>query len=131
MTETHEQSSFYEQIGGEETFREIVAEFYRGVKEDPVLAPMYPQHDWEGAEERLMLFLSQYWGGPKTYSENRGHPRLRMRHQPYKVNPDARDRWLKHMRAAVDAVALPQLHEAELWDYFERAAASLLNTFEE
>lgn len=131
MTETNEQPSFYEQIGGEETFRKIVAEFYRGVKEDPVLAPMYPQDDWEGAEERLMLFLSQYWGGPKTYSETRGHPRLRMRHQPYKVNPDARDRWLGHMRAAVDAVEIPQLHEAELWDYFERAAASLLNTFEE
>ncbi|MBL0887073.1 globin [Myceligenerans indicum] len=123
--------SFYEQVGGHETFAKLVGIFYEGVAEDPVLRPMYPEEDLGPATERLTLFLEQYWGGPGTYSEQRGHPRLRMRHMPFKVNPDARDRWLKHMRTAVDALDLAPAHEAELWDYLERAAFSMINTFED
>ena len=81
--------SFYEQVGGRETFQRIVDAFYREVALDDVLKPMYPEEDLGPAAERLLLFLEQYWGGPKTYSETRGHPRLRMRHMPFKVNPDA------------------------------------------
>jgi hemoglobin len=123
--------SFYEAIGGHDTFVALVDEFYRGVATDPVLKPMYPEDDLGPAAERLTLFLEQYWGGPTTYSEQRGHPRLRLRHAPFKVNPDARDRWLAHMRAAVDSLDLAPLHRAELLDYLERAAHSMLNTFED
>jgi hemoglobin len=123
--------SFYDQIGGHETFERLVREFYRGVADDPVLAPMYPPDDMEGAITRLTMFLEQYWGGPGAYSEQRGHPRLRMRHMPFKVNPDARDRWLAHMRVAVDSLALSPLDEQMLWDYLERAAHAMVNTFEE
>ena len=122
--------SFYDTIGGKETFRKLVAEFYRRVETDEVLRPMYPDGDLSEAAERLQLFLEQYWGGPTTYQEQRGHPRLRMRHSPYKINPEARDRWLKHMRAAVDTLGLPPLLEAELWAYLDRAAQSMLNTYE-
>lgn len=122
--------SFYEQVGGMDTFRRLVDAFYRGVAEDEVLKPMYPEEDLGPAAERLTLFLAQYWGGPTTYGETRGHPRLRMRHMPFHVDPDARDRWLRHMRAAVDEIALPPLLEAPLWDYLERAAHAMVNTFE-
>jgi hemoglobin len=77
------------------------------------------------------MFLEQYWGGPTTYSEQRGHPRLRMRHAPFKVNPAARDRWLAHMRVAVDELDLAPAYEVVLWDYLERAAHSMVNTFED
>ncbi|WP_437585084.1 globin [Paramicrobacterium sp. CJ85] len=130
MTE-QQVATFYEQVGGHETFERLVAEFYRGVADDPVLKPMYPEEDLGPAADRLRMFLEQYWGGPTTYSETRGHPRLRMRHVPYKVNPDARDRWLKHMRAAIDSLDLPPMLEATLWDYFERSAHALVNTFED
>ena len=123
--------SFYAAIGGHDTFVRLVDEFYRGVADDPVLRPMYPEQDLGPAAERLTLFLEQYWGGPTTYSDERGHPRLRMRHAPFKVNPDARDRWLLHMRAAVDSLDLAPLHQAQLWDYLERAAYSMLNTFDD
>ncbi|MCT2085087.1 globin [Microbacterium enclense] len=113
-----------------DTFRRLVDAFYRGVAEDEVLKPMYPEEDLGPAAERLTLFLAQYWGGPTTYGETRGHPRLRMRHMPFHVDPDARDRWLRHMRAAVDEIALPPLLEAPLWDYLERAAHAMVNTFE-
>jgi hemoglobin len=125
-----EQTSFYDEIGGMPTFRRLVDAFYRGVASDEVLKPMYPEEDLGPAAERLTLFLAQYWGGPTTYSERRGHPRLRMRHQPFHVNPDARDRWLSHMRAAVDELELSPLHEATLWDYLQRAALAMVNTFE-
>ncbi|UYN84664.1 MAG: globin [Microcella sp.] len=125
------QQTFFEQVGGHETFERLVRRFYEGVAADPVLQPMYPEDDMEGAIWRLTAFLEQYWGGPGTYSEQRGHPRLRMRHQPFHVNPDARDRWLGHMRAAVESLALSALHEATLWDYLERAAFAMVNTFEE
>ncbi|PPF84635.1 globin [Subtercola sp. Z020] len=124
-------STFYEQIGGRPTFERLVREFYRGVADDPVLVAMYPEEDLEGAIQRLTGFLEQYWGGPTTYSQQRGHPRLRMRHNPFKVNPDARDRWLLHMRAAVDSLQLAPLQDATLCDYLERAAHAMVNTFEE
>ena len=122
--------SFYDQVGGMDTFRRLVDAFYRGVASDEVLKPMYPEEDLGPAAERLTLFLAQYWGGPSIYGETRGHPRLRMRHMPFHVDPDARDRWLRHMRAAVDEIALPPAFEAPLWDYLERAAHAMVNTFE-
>jgi hemoglobin len=124
-------ASFYDAVGGHETFVRLVDAFYEGVATDEVLRAMYPEEDLGPARERLTLFLEQYWGGPTTYSERRGHPRLRMRHAPFKVNPDARDRWLRHMRAAVDTLDLAPLHEAQLWDYLERAAFSMINTFDD
>jgi len=123
--------NFFEQIGGSATFKKLVERFYEGVAQDDVLRPMYPEEDLGPAAERLRLFLEQYWGGPSTYQELRGHPRLRMRHNPFKINPLARERWLLHMRAAVDALELPPLKEAELWGYLDRAATAMLNTFEE
>ncbi len=122
--------SFYDQIGGHDTFVRLVDLFYRGVADDPVLRPMYPEEDLGPAADRLRMFLEQYWGGPTTYSERRGHPRLRMRHVAFHVNPEARDRWLAHMRTAVDALELSELHEATLWDYLDRAAHAMVNTFE-
>ncbi len=126
-----EGQSFFDAVGGHETFAGIVRRFYEGVAQDDVLAPMYPEQDMAGAEWRLTAFLEQYWGGPTTYSEQRGHPRLRMRHQPFHVNPEARDRWLLHMRTAVAEAGLSPLHEATLMDYLERAAHSMINTFED
>ena len=124
------QGNFWQEVGGRPTFEKLVRAFYEGIKGDPVLLPMYPEQDLEGAIQRLTGFLEQYWGGPGTYSEERGHPRLRMRHQPFKVNPDARDRWLLHMRAAVDGLELSPLHDATLWGYLERAAHAMVNTFD-
>ena len=123
--------SFHAAIGGHETFVRLVDAFYDGVAADEVLRPMYPEADLGPAKERMRMFLEQYWGGPTTYSEQRGHPRLRMRHAPFKVNPDARDRWLLHMRAAVESLHLVPAQEGVLWDYLERAAHSMLNTLEE
>ena len=122
--------SFYDEVGGEATFRAMVDVFYREVATDPVLRPMYPEEDLGPAADRLALFLMQYWGGPTTYQEQRGHPRLRLRHNAFHINPDAKDRWLRHMRTAVDEVGFSPLHEAELWDYLERAALAMVNTFE-
>lgn len=123
--------NFFEQVGGTMVFAQLAAEFYKGVATDEVLKPMYPEDDMAGAEDRLRMFLEQYWGGPSTYQEQRGHPRLRMRHSPFKINPLARDRWLLHMRAAVESLQLPPLKEAELWAYLDRAATAMLNTFED
>ncbi|WP_079128766.1 globin, partial [Streptomyces albus] len=117
-----ETRTFYEQVGGEETFRRLANRFYQGVAEDPLLRPMYPEEDLGPAEERLRLFLMQYWGGPRTYSERRGHPRLRMRHAPFKVDRAAHDAWLRHMRDAVDSLELPEHLETQLWDYLVYAA---------
>ncbi|MFT3799244.1 globin [Microbacterium sp.] len=121
---------FYDEVGGHETFARLVEVFYREVAADDVLRPMYPEADLAPAAERLRMFLEQYWGGPTTYGEQRGHPRLRLRHAPFHIDPDARDRWLVHMRTAVDALRLAPLHEATLWDYLERAAHAMVNTFE-
>lgn len=123
--------NFWKKVGGRPTFEKLVRAFYAGVAEDPVLRPMYPDADLEPAIQRLTGFLEQYWGGPTTYSQQRGHPRLRMRHLPFTVNPDARDRWLGHMRAAVDTLGLSPLDDATLWAYLDRAAHAMVNTFEE
>ena len=126
------QGNFWEQVGGRPTFERLVRAFYDGIATDEVLLPMYPdQPDLEPAIQRLTGFLEQYWGGPTTYSEERGHPRLRMRHNAFKVNPDARDRWLTHMRAALDTLELPPLQDATLWAYLDRAAHAMVNTFDD
>ncbi|SDL38573.1 globin [Tessaracoccus oleiagri] len=125
MTET-----FYDRVGGHEAFRKLVHEFYRGVADDPPLKEMYPEEDLGPAEERLRLFLEQYWGGPKTYGETRGHPRLRIRHAPFVITPEQRDRWLRHMLAAVDTLGLPEAEDAELREYLVRAAHFMVNAME-
>ncbi|MET9607929.1 globin [Streptomyces sp. NPDC006512] len=125
---TVQAQTFYELVGGEDTFRRLVHRFYQGVAEDPLLRPMYPEEDLGPAEERFALFLMQYWGGPGTYSENRGHPRLRMRHAPFRVDAAAHDAWLKHMRVAVDEMGFAPEHEAQLWRYLTYAAASMINS---
>ncbi len=123
-----QQPTFYDEVGGHETFVRLVHRFYEGVAADPELRALYPEDELGPAEVRLRMFLEQYWGGPTTYSEQRGHPRLRMRHVPFAVTFDMRDRWLSHMRAAVDDLHLAPAHELLLWDYLERAAHSLVNT---
>jgi hemoglobin len=127
-TPAPEEASFYDAVGGEPTFRRLVDRFYEGVAVDPVLRPMYPEGDLGPASDRMRMFLMQYWGGPTTYSETRGHPRLRMRHAPFVVNEAARDAWLRNMRAAVDSLGLPEPHHSALWDYLERAAHFMVNS---
>ena len=123
--------SFYEQVGGHETFVRLVHAFYEGVAQDEELRALYPEEDLTGAEERLRMFLQQYFGGPGTYSQQRGHPRLRMRHVNYAVTPDMRDRWMRHMLAAMDTLDLPESHDAAMRDYFVRAADMLINADDE
>ncbi|HET8661228.1 MAG TPA: globin [Micromonosporaceae bacterium] len=125
------QATFFDLVGGEPTFRKLVREFYEGVATDPVLRPLYPEQDLGPATERLTLFLMQYWGGPTTYSQQRGHPRLRLRHAPFRVGPAERDAWLRHMRRAVDALGLAEEQAATLWDYLERSAYFMVNTVED
>src|SRR3954452_19628293 len=119
--------TFYAAVGGEETFRRLVEAFYAGVAEDPVLRPLYPEDDLAPAANRLRMFLMQYWGGPSTYSQQRGHPRLRMRHAPFPIGVAARDAWLRNMRRALDTLDLPPAQEQVLWDYLTAAAESLRN----
>ena len=119
--------SLYEAIGGEETFTRLVRRFYAEVADDPVLRPVYPAQDLGPAEEHLRLFLIQYWGGPATYNELRGHPRLRMRHVRFNIGETERDLWLKHMRTALDELGLAPALDAQLWDYLVMAAHSLVN----
>lgn len=123
-----EAQTFYEEIGGFETFRRIVAKFYEGVAGDEVLRPLYPEEDLGPAEERFLHFLVQYWGGPTTYSDQRGHPRLRMRHAPFPIDETARDRWLTHFRAALDSVGLTPEQDAQFWAYVTHAATFMINT---
>jgi hemoglobin len=120
--------TYYDDFGGHETFAKLVREFYRGVAQDEPLRALYPEADLAAAEQRLRMFLEQYWGGPTTYSEQRGHPRLRMRHMPYAVTPDMRDRWLLHMMNAVDSLGLEPEQDDRLRDYLTRAAYSLVNS---
>jgi hemoglobin len=122
MTET-----FYEAAGGEETFRRLVHRFYQEVAVDPVLRAVYRDDDLGPAEERLRLFLIQYWGGPEEYHELRGHPRLRMRHVPFRIGEKERDHWLRAMRVSLDDVSLPAALDAQIWDYLVMAAHSLVN----
>lgn len=119
-------STVYQAVGGLDTFRRLVDAFYRGVESDPLLRPMYPA-DLTESREHLALFLAQYFGGPTTYSDQRGHPRLRMRHLPFTIDAAARDAWLTHMRAAVDELTLPEPARQVLLDYFAHAANFLVN----
>jgi hemoglobin len=125
------ETTFYDAIGGYPTIASIVDRFYAGVAEDEVLRPLYPEADLGPAQERFTLFLVQYWGGPTTYSERRGHPRLRMRHAPFAVTPLAKEHWLRHFRAGLDEVALPPELDAQFWDYVTHAAQFMVNTLEE
>jgi hemoglobin len=128
---TQATTTFYDTIGGAQTFRRLVDAFYTGVATDPVLRPLYPEADLGPANDRLRMFLEQYWGGPGTYSEQRGHPRLRQRHAPFRVGPTERDAWIHHMRVAVDSLNLAPEHRATLWEYLERAAMFMVNTMDE
>jgi len=120
-------SSFYEEVGGEKFFTDLVSQFYAHVATDPILRPMYPESDLKAAAERLQLFLEQYWGGPTTYQENRGHPRLRMRHAGFHINAAARDAWLNAMHVVVDGIDMDTALRAQLWSYLEMAANSMVN----
>jgi hemoglobin len=117
----------YDEFGGEEFFTRLVAGFYRRVATDPILRPMYPEDDLPGAERRLRMFLMQYWGGPGTYSEERGHPALRMRHSPYPIDAAARDRWLALMHESMTDMDLPDDQDAMLWRYLIGAAFAMQN----
>jgi hemoglobin len=119
--------SLYERAGGTPFFEALVGRFYAGVAGDPLLRPLYPELDLALAQHRLTLFLIQYWGGPTTYDEERGHPRLRMRHAPFAIGPEARDRWLELMRAALTEVAPPADVAAELDRYFAMSAEAMRN----
>ncbi|MGH3567833.1 MAG: globin [Pseudonocardia sp.] len=120
--------NFYAEVGGAPVFDTIVARFYQQVRDDEVLRPIYPEEDLGPAEVRLRMFLEQYWGGPRTYSDQRGHPRLRMRHAPFTIGPIERDAWLRCMRVAVDEAGLDESHREQLWSYLEYAAASMVNS---
>jgi len=119
--------SVYELAGGEPVFRLLVQRFYAQVATDPVLRAVYPEEDLAAATERLTLFLVQYWGGPATYSEQRGHPRLRMRHQPFAIGQAERDAWLGHMTASVESLDLAPAVRKALLDYFETASTAMIN----
>jgi hemoglobin len=119
--------TLYDRSGGTPFFEALVGRFYDGVATDPLLRPIYPEPDLAGARHRLTLFLIQYWGGPTTYDRERGHPRLRQRHFPFAIGPAERDRWLVHMRAAVEEVAPPPDVAAELERYFTMAAEAMRN----
>lgn len=120
--------NLYDAVGGEAVFRQLVDRFYEGVALDPVLRPLYPDEDLTGARDRLTLFLMQYWGGPTTYSDNRGHPRLRMRHAHWVIGERERDAWLGHMRSAVLSLEITDQARAAIWEHVERAAQTLINT---
>jgi len=126
VTETDD-TTVYDLVGGAPFFESLTAAFYRGVASDPALSVLYPEEDLGPAEERLRLFLIQYWGGPSTYSELRGHPRLRMRHAPYPIDTDMRDRWLRHMEAALNEQDVHPIIADAMWKYFTMAAISMVN----
>ncbi len=125
-----QEQTFFDEIGGLPVIERIVSRFYAGVATDPVLGPMYPSEDLAdgSAARRLAMFLAQYWGGPTTYSQERGHPRLRMRHAPFTVNREAAEHWLMHFRTALDEAKLAPEHDAQFWSYVERAALHMVNS---
>lgn len=125
------QPSLFDAVGGQATFDEVVHRFYLRVRNDDILGPMYPADDWEGAEARLRMFLTQYWGGPTDYSEQRGHPRLRMRHAHFRIDSKAAQRWLDLMDAAIDDVDVEKLGEPQrtaMREHMQRVAYMLINT---
>lgn len=119
--------SKFDEMGGHETFEKLVSHFYALVTIDPILRPMYPEDDIKGAAERLLMFLEQYWGGPTTYSERRGHPRLRMRHSPFQIGEAEKIAWLKNMESAVAELDLSSELRSELWSYLTSAAEAMVN----
>ena len=119
--------SKFDEMGGHATFEKLVSHFYALVAVDPILRPMYPNEDFKGAAERLLMFLEQYWGGPTTYGEKRGHPRLRMRHALFSIGEVERDAWLRNMRSAVDELTMSEDLKAELWNYLAMAADAMVN----
>jgi hemoglobin len=123
--------SLYDEVGGMSYFEALVDSFYAGVADDEVLRPLYPESDLTGARRRLGLFLAQYWGGPSTYALERGHPRLRARHFPFWIGPTARERWLQHMRRAVEESDAPASARERLLEYFRGAAVALQNQGED
>jgi hemoglobin len=122
-----ERITFFDAVGGEETFRRLTERFYQGVADDPLLRPLYPEEDLSGAEERLRLFLIQYWGGPDTYSQRRGHPALRMRHMRFAIGQAERDAWLSHMTEAIESLGLEPPLDRMLLEYVTLASRSLIN----
>ncbi|MGW0044261.1 globin [Rhodococcus sp. NPDC003348] len=123
--------SFYDAVGGAETFRKLIARFYEEVAKDEIVRPLYPEEDLGPAERRMRMFLEQYWGGPRTYSEERGHPRLRMRHHPFKIGPLERDAWLRCMHIAIDSIdeqTMDAPHRRALVEYIDMAADSMVNS---
>lgn len=120
-------TSFYEEVGGDAFFTALVKGFYDQVKEDDLIGPMYPQDDWDGAEDRLKWFLAQYWGGPTTFNEKRGAPMLRRRHFPYEIDEAAARRWLSMMEKSLDQVEVSEEHRAALWDHMVRVAGMMIN----
>lgn len=120
-------SNFYEQVGGEEFFTDLVSQFYARVANDPILRPLYPADDLKGAAERLRMFLAQYWGGPTSYQETRGHPRLRIRHAQFHIDSAARDAWLSAMHLVIDGMEMDATLRVQLLSYLEMAAHSMVN----
>jgi hemoglobin len=127
VTEPATEQTLYDAAGGMPFFERVVGRFYAGVAVDPTLLPLYPEADLAGAERRLTLFLVQYWGGPRTYDVERGHPRLRMRHAPFAIGPDERDAWLRLMRASILDERPPAEVGARLLAYVEMAAEAMRN----
>lgn len=127
MTDGAAEPSLYAAAGGMPFFERVVGRFYAAVESDPTLRPLYPEADLAGAQRRLTLFLAQYWGGPRTYDAERGHPRLRMRHMPFAIGPNERDAWLRLMRAAIAAEGPQPTVAAELLAYFQHAAEAMRN----
>jgi len=121
------QGSAYDRWGGDAFFTALVERFYAGVSADPLLRPLYPD-DLTGPKAHLALFLGQYWGGPRRYSEERGHPRLRMRHAPFVIGEAQADAWLRHMTDAVHAAGLAPADQEDLLGYLSMAARSLINS---
>jgi hemoglobin len=123
-------TNYYELFGGEAFFSDLVSQFYAHVATNEILRPMYPDEDMAGAAHRLQTFLAQYWGGPNTYQEERGHPRLRMRHAGFHINPAAKDAWLDCMKLAVDGMDMDSESKAKLWRYLEGAALHMVNALD-
>ena len=122
------EQTLFEAVGGEEFFVKLVDGFYKGIEADEVLRPMYVDQDLTESRRHLTLFLQQYWGGPSTYQEERGHPRLRMRHMPFVIDIVARDRWIKHMHASLSQLEIEDTLRDQLWTYLVTAANSLVNS---
>ena len=122
--------NFYDEVGGEAFFADLISQFYAHVATDPILRPMYPEKDMQGAALRLKMFLEQYWGGPGTYSEERGHPRLRMRHAGFHIDLAARDAWLNCALGALEGMEMSDIHRVQLREYLEMAAHGMVNASE-